>query len=183
MRAAASPPDPQDPTAARLSHPGSLNDLLLYRLSRLLSVAGAPVIRLCEGHYGITRREWRILSLLSQEEGLLSSQLAERAQLDRARTSKAITSLVSKSLVQRRARAGDRRQAALVLTEAGRGLVHALFPQVAQINRQVLSVLDAQDVARLDVALQRLQAQAETLLAGAQDALPKADRRRRGQRG
>lgn len=52
------------------------------------------VIRLCEGRLGITRREWRIIALLAQDEGLLSSQLAERAQLDRARTSKAITSLV-----------------------------------------------------------------------------------------
>lgn len=175
-------PKPEIP-AARLSQPASLNDMLLYRLSRLLSVAGAPVIRLCEGHYGITRREWRILSLLSQDEGLLSSQLAERAQLDRARTSKAITSLVTKALVQRQTRAADRRQAALVLTDDGRALVRTLFPQVAQINREVLAVLDAQEVARLDAALQRLQAHAEILLAGAQDALPKADRRRRGQRG
>lgn len=179
MRSAA--PKPEAP-AMRLARPASLNDLLLYRLSRLLSVAGAPVIRLCEGNYGITRREWRILSLLSQEEGLLSSQLAERAQLDRARTSKAITSLVAKALIQRHTRAGDRRQTALVLTDAGRALVQTLFPQVAQINRQVLAVLDEEEVNRLDAALQRLQAQAETLLAGAQDALPKADRRRRGQR-
>lgn len=168
--------------ATRLSQPATLNDMLLYRLSRLLSVAGAPVIRLCEGHYGITRREWRILSLLSLREGLLSSQLAERAQLDRARTSKAITSLVAKALVQRRTLAGDRRQAALVLTDAGRALVRELFPQVAGINREVLSVLSAADVAQLDATLQRLQDHAEQLLARAHDALPKADRRR-GQRG
>lgn len=175
-------PVPRPAAATRLSQPDTLNDMLLYRLSRLLSVAGAPVIRLCEGHYGITRREWRILSLLSLQEGLLSSQLAERAQLDRARTSKAITSLVAKALVQRRTLAGDRRQAALVLTDAGRALVRKLFPQVAGINREVLSVLSAADVAQLDATLQRLQDHAEQLLARAQDALPKADRRR-GQRG
>ena len=48
----------------RLSAPQGLDDLLLYRLSRLLGVAGAPVIRLCEGQFGITRREWRVLALL-----------------------------------------------------------------------------------------------------------------------
>jgi DNA-binding MarR family transcriptional regulator len=82
------------PLASRLGAPAALDDVLLYRISRLLATAGSMVIRLCEGRYGITRREWRVLALLAQEEGLLSSQLAERAQLDRARTSKAISSLV-----------------------------------------------------------------------------------------
>ena len=55
------------PLPARLASPGSLDDLLLYRINRLLSVAGSMVIRLCEGRFGITRREWRVLALLAQE--------------------------------------------------------------------------------------------------------------------
>lgn len=164
--------------SSRLSAPQSLDDLLLYRLSRLLGVAGAPVIRLCEGQFGITRREWRVLALLARDEGLLSSELAERAQLDRARTSKAITSLVAKKLLHREARPGDRRQAALALTQNGRALYEALFPLVLQINRDLLACLAGVDVARLDAALDALQQRAETL-AG-QATLPKADRRRGG---
>nr|MBA2673675.1 MarR family transcriptional regulator [Ramlibacter sp.] len=68
--------------ACRLAEPAALDDLLLYRISRLRAVAGGMVVRLCEGRFGITWREWRVLALLAQEEGLLSSQLAERAQLD-----------------------------------------------------------------------------------------------------
>ncbi len=34
----------------------SIDDLLLYRLGRLSSMAGAWVVRLCEAGYGITRR-------------------------------------------------------------------------------------------------------------------------------
>ena len=40
----------------RLTHPVAANDLLMYRLNRLLAVAGSLVVRLCEGGYGITRR-------------------------------------------------------------------------------------------------------------------------------
>ena len=82
--------------------PSELDDLFLYHLARLMSSAGTMVVRLCEGRYGITRREWRVLALLAQDEGLLSSQLAQRAQLDRARTSRAITSLVGKKLLRLR---------------------------------------------------------------------------------
>lgn len=164
------------PSAPRLLDPVTLDDLLLYRISRLMGVAGTPVIRLCEGRFGITRREWRILALLIREEGLLSSQLAEKAQLDRARTSKAITSLVAKKLLQRQSRPADRRQAVLALTEAGRALYESLFPLVRQINRDLLAGLSDADIERLEVALDSLQQRAEVMLAQAE--LPKADRRR-----
>lgn len=165
------------PPLPRLSRPEAIDDLLLYRLSRLLSVGGAAVIRLCEGRFGITRREWRVLSLMAQYDGLLPSQLAERAQLDRARTSRAIGSLVSKQLLQRSPRAGDRRLADLCLTPAGRALHDALFPLVVGINQQLLEALAEAEVDALDTVLDRLQQRAEAI-SRQQTDLPKADRRK-----
>lgn len=162
----------------RLDEPAALDDLLLYRLSRLLATAGSMVIRLCEGRFGITRREWRVLALLAQHPGLMSSELADRVQLDRARTSRAVTSLVAKQLVLRQAGEADRRQARLALTPAGRELYRELFPLVTAIHRDLLGVLDARQRDTLDHALERMQAKAESLVAGAD--LPKADRRRGG---
>lgn len=159
-----------------LRQPAALDDLLLYRLSRLLSVGGSMVIRLCEGQFGITRREWRVIALLAQESELLSSQLAERIQLDRARTSRAVTSLVTKRLVRRQTGVADRRQARLALTERGRALHAALFPMVADINRGLLSPLAAEEARRLQDMLERLQQQAERMVQTT--PLPKADRRR-----
>lgn len=160
----------------RLARPAVIDDLLLYRISRLLSVAGSMVIRLCEGRYGITRREWRVLALLAAQDDLLSSQLAERAQLDRARTSRAITSLVAKKLVRRRTGAADRRQARVGLTPEGRALHEEMFPLVRQINADLLAPLAAADIARLDLQLDAIQLQADQLVGQAE--LPKADRRR-----
>ncbi|PLC06934.1 MarR family transcriptional regulator [Variovorax sp. RO1] len=153
-----------------------LDDLLLYRLSRLLAVAGSMVIRLCEGRFGITRREWRLIAVLASRGELGSSQLAEAAQLDRARTSKAVGSLVAKRLVSRTALAGDRRQVRLGLTASGQALYDELFPLVTRINAELMGTLDADDAARFDDALLRLQAHAETMIA--QAVLPKADRGR-----
>jgi DNA-binding MarR family transcriptional regulator len=59
-----------------------------------------------------------VLALLAKNEGLLSSQLAERVQLDQARTSKAVTSLAGKKLSRCHIRPGDRRKVAVVLTES-----------------------------------------------------------------
>ena len=160
-----------------LKEPSGLDDLLLYRLSRLLAVGGSMVIRLCEGRFGITRREWRVIARLAQEQELLSSELADCIQLDRARTSRAVSSLVTKKLVRRSAGVSDRRQARIALTERGRALHRELFPLVCEINRGLLAPLSAREVERLDAMLQALQQQADGMVQQATE-LPKADRRR-----
>lgn len=164
--------------ASALRQPAALDDLLLYKLSRLLSVGGSMVIRLCEGRFGITRREWRVIARLAQQQGLLSSELADSIELDRARTSRAVSSLVEKKLVRRQTGAADRRQARLSLTDSGRAVYQALFPLVCEINRSLLDPLSADEVVRLDQMLSRLQERAAGLVASAE--LPKADRRRGG---
>ena len=161
-----------------LRDPHDLDDLLLYKLSRLLSVGGSMVIRLCEGRFGITRREWRVIARLAQEQDLLSSELAARIQLDRARTSRAVTSLVGKKLVRRQPGTAARRQARLALTEKGRALHRELFPLVSEINRGLLAPLSAREAVRLDAMLARMQLRAQDMVAGSAHDLPKADRRR-----
>ncbi len=159
----------------------SIEDLLLYRLGRLSSVAGAMVVRLCEGGYGITRREWAVVAQLYENGSLPPSALAERMHRDRARTSRTLTALVQKQLVLRTIPANDRRSALVSLTPAGRQLYDALMPQIQAINSQILKALQPDEAARFDEALERLQARAETLVTELSPDLPKANRRQ-GQR-
>ncbi|MDO5623311.1 MAG: MarR family transcriptional regulator [Pseudomonadota bacterium] len=153
-------------TDSTLSDPRRLEDLLLYRLARLLAAGSVPVVRLCECEWGITRREWRVLAVLVRSEGCLSSSLAEAAGLDRTRTSRAVTRLADKGLVRREPRAGNRREVALFLTERGRKAHDELLPGIAAINRELVGALDADALRQLDGALARLQTQAEQLRAG-----------------
>lgn len=163
-------------TTSRLGDPQSIEDLLLYRLIRLTSVAGSPVIRMCEGQHGITRREWRMMAVLQFHGPLLSSELADRAGLDQARTSRAITGLVEKKLLDRLALPGDRRRVRISLTPAGADLYALLFPEVARLNQEILSVLSPEEMDVLDELINRLQARAVQHVAEAN--LPKANRRR-----
>ena len=163
-----------------LRHPQQLNDLLLFRLHRINATAGPLVMRMCERDYGITRREWRVLAVLEKEQGILPSQLAERVQLDRARISRAITSLVGKRLVAREPKPGNRREAVLTLTDKGQQVYDGMLPLAVDINRALTAVLTPDDARRLDAMLDRMQARAEGLVADAE--LPKADRRRGGTR-
>lgn len=150
----------------RLTQPKSLDDMLLYVLWQLQAAARRPVVRLCEAEFGITRREWRMLAQLAVSEGMLSSALAERAELDRAQTSRAVSALVQKGLVARTPRPGNRREVLLHLTGRGRALYDALLPRVAAINQELLSVLNESEVATLEALVQRLRVQAERMGEG-----------------
>lgn len=164
--------------AARLRHPKALGDLLIYRLGRLYATAGAMTLRVCEGEFGIPRREWRLLAVLGECGELQPSDLARRAELDRARTSRALTALQAKGLVERQTVASDRRLARVTLTAQGRELHARMLPRVAAINGALLAEFGDAGVAQLDELLGALQRQALQLLEAS--AWPKADRRRGG---
>lgn len=146
-----------------LRDPHTLDELLNYRLLRLYAASVAPVTRLMEGRWGISRREWRLLALLAAFGTLSPSALAQRAHLDRPRTSRAITSLVAKRLAERSTERGDARRARIVLTDAGQQLYREVFPQVAAINARVMTVLDDGTAQALDRALEQLTAHAVQL--------------------
>ena len=167
-------PNP-DAAIPRLAWPEVLDDLLLYRLSRLQAAAGGVVLRYCEGRFGITRREWRVLAILAAHGPMGSSALAAHAHLDRPRTSKAVTALAGKKLVSRTSRANDARQVVIALTAAGLALHQNFFPLVSQINQDVLAALTPAEVVLLHSMLERLQRNADVMAA--QDGLPLADRR------
>lgn len=154
--------------------------MLLYRMNRVRAVGGGVVLRLCEGQFGVTRREWVLLALLALLRGggpVSSSGLAARADLDKSATSKAIVKLVAKQLVRRSPRAGDRRYAELELTAEGHALFDRMMPVMEDINAQLLGSLSAREVSTLDGLLDRLL-DAAVELSDSPTPWPSVDRRR-----
>lgn len=153
-----------------------MGELFLYRLSRLQAVAVAPVGRLCQARYGVSRREWRLIVVLARHGPVLSSELADFAQLDRARTSRIVTALVDLRLVAREVMPSDRRQARVSLTAKGQALYDEFLPVVVELNRQLLLALEPEEIAQLDGLMDRLAERAKAHLAALD--LPKQPRSR-----
>lgn len=153
-------------------------DLFLFRINRLAAIAGRPLTRLCEGRYGIARREWRLIVVLSQEGPLTSTDLARRASVEPPRASRAITVLVEKGLAERIARPGDRRYIEIHLTESGHQVYEELYPTVVDLNAHLLSGLRHDERAVLEQLWQRLEDSAAHL-TDAVPSLPKTNRRRK----
>ncbi|WP_288251819.1 MarR family transcriptional regulator [uncultured Hydrogenophaga sp.] len=151
----------------RLLYPERQADFLLYRLYRIHITAGRKVVQMCEARHGMTRREWRVLSFLAENEGVLSSELAERAMLDRARTSRTITSLAGKRLIERRPKPHDRREVQIFLSEEGRRVHQDIFPRIAAVNHALVEGLSSQQRQALDALVAHVQAQADAMIDGA----------------
>jgi len=148
---------------ASLRAPKRMAQFINFRLQALFAQSGAPVVRLLEGRYGITRREWRLLAWLAESGPLSPSALADAAQLDRARTSRAIGELTRKKLIHRVAEPRDPRRAIVSITGAGQALYARIFPEVAAINTQLVEVLDDEELKVLDAVLERLTSHARVL--------------------
>lgn len=152
-------------------------DLFLFRLNKLSAVTGRPLIRLCEGKYSITRREWRLIVVLAQEGALLSTELARMASIEPARTSRAVTILVTHGLAERVPRPNDRRCVEIHLTDSGHQIFQDLYPVVEQLNAKLLSVLSTAEREQLEAVFARLENAASDLSEITQN-LPKVNRRR-----
>jgi len=168
-----------------MTNPGhpeiDLSKLFNYKLWKLASVAGAPVIRLLEGRYGVSRQEMSLLSVVAREGVISPSELAARIALDRPRASKAIKILISKCLLVRQQAPGTNRRYLLELTPAGWDLVSEAFPQVLAINERVISCLDPKTRFLFEQTLQALTEHALTLNQELVSEV-KANRRRAGRK-
>lgn len=163
-------------TAQSLLAPQGLDDLLMYRLARVVRASGGMVTRLVEGGFGITRREWGVVASLYPIQDIISSALADRLQLDRVRTSRSLQGLVKKGLVTCRRGDADKRVVHVSLTNAGRQLYEQLFPRIAQLNTELLATLEAAHIDVLAQCLQRLESQGHAMSAMGR-VTDKADRR------
>ena len=166
----------------RLQDPLQHDDLLNYQLKHLLNLGGAPAIRLCEGRYGVTRQEWRLVAALTEGGAMSPSSLAERVDFDPARVAKTLASLVDKGFVRRVPNTDDRRRASVATTAAGKRLYAQLFPQLASINRRLMEVLDEKEASLLEDFLSRLTERARQVYVSGGGIDARADRRHGGSR-
>ncbi|HXE49058.1 MAG TPA: MarR family transcriptional regulator [Ramlibacter sp.] len=147
-----------------LEKPKRIDELLNYRLARLLALSSAPGIRLFEGGYGVSRREWSLVGMVAVHGPMSPSELAALAHLDRPRVSRVISQLVINGLLARSHVPNDRRRAQIAITAPGQKLYEEVFPQVARINKAVLGALTPDQLAAFDEALHILTRSAEELV-------------------
>ncbi|MGB3430980.1 MarR family winged helix-turn-helix transcriptional regulator [Achromobacter sp.] len=158
-----------------------LADMLMYRLYQAWSQSNPVFLRLCEGRFGITRREWRVLACAVEGGIMNSAELAAAAKLDLTRTSRTLGALCEKGWLRRLHDSVDRRVVRVEATADGIARYDALLPEVSHLNDLLVQDLSDDEVALLRDFLGRIEQRGRRM---AEDNLvsEKASRREGGTR-
>lgn len=158
---------PLDLSTTESEHHGdvpTLQDMTMFRLYQAWSKANPIFTRLCEGRFNITRREWRILATAISHSTLTSAALADAADLDTVRTSRAISTLCEKGWLQRRRARHDARVVLIEASTAGRKLYQQIMPIITELNAQITQDLNEQELRILRAGLDKITLRAQAML-------------------
>ncbi|QGZ63427.1 MarR family winged helix-turn-helix transcriptional regulator [Paraburkholderia acidisoli] len=146
------------------SAPTDLRQLTSFQLRQLTNIYTKGSSSVYERRFGLTLNEWRCIALLQHSAGMSLNRLAEQAQFDRGLTSRIVTALEARGVLQRGTDEKDARGVVIALTETGRELVREVFPVAAQLNERLLSALTRAERAALPGIIDKLTHQARVML-------------------
>ena len=133
-----------------------------YRFSMLSTMTTRAIAALFRRH-GLTDLGWRVFSLIGHYEPVHPSHIAKRASFDPDKVTRAVDRLVRVGLVARSVDSADRRRIILKVTPRGRRVYDEIERTRRSMEKEFLSVLDAEELKAFLAALGKLEAQARKL--------------------
>jgi DNA-binding MarR family transcriptional regulator len=106
---------------------------------------------------GVTRPQWRVLTLLARREGINQGGMAELLEVEPITLSRMIDRLQESGLVERRADPNDRRAWQLFLTDKAAPIIAQLKVWAGELFDEALEGLDESEERQLTALLERLQ--------------------------
>jgi DNA-binding MarR family transcriptional regulator len=106
--------------------------------------------------HDVNPRQFSVLSLLEDDPGLSSAQLARLMLVTPQSMSESLALLLDAGLVERRAEPSPGRSVALDLTAAGRGLLKRAYPLVFAADAESFRALTENEKVQLGRLLRKL---------------------------
>ena len=103
----------------------------------------------------VSEEQWRVLQVLSDEQGRSMGELAERVLMNHPALTKNIDRLVSRSLVQRATDAHDNRKVLVYISDIGLEMVHRLKVNVDAHHGAVEEAMGPRKVEQLKKLLKQ----------------------------
>jgi len=122
---------------------------ILNDVARLLRTAFDRRVR----SLGLTRSQWWVLNHLFRNNGVTQSELADMLEVEKATLGRLLDRLEQKGWVRREADAADRRVRRVFLTEEVEPALKAMRAAAAELRRDALAGLSAEDQTRFVDAL------------------------------
>jgi DNA-binding MarR family transcriptional regulator len=106
---------------------------------------------------GVTRPQWRVLSVLLRHEGINQGGLADLLEVEPITLCRMVDRLQEGDLVERRSDPADRRAWRLYLTTKARGLLEQLRPLAENLFDDAMDGLTSDEQAQMMASLDRVR--------------------------
>jgi DNA-binding MarR family transcriptional regulator len=129
-----------------------------FRLNRLAAEVSAALSSEYQERYGLDIPEWRVLATLGFRNDACTAQyIAHCTRTHKSTISRAVTSLMTRQLVERVENEDDRREFALRMTRKGQALYEELIPRLKRKEQEILSCLSAQERREFALMLGKIE--------------------------
>jgi len=106
---------------------------------------------------GLSRPQWRVLTMLRRHEGINQGGLAELVEVEPITLCRMVDRLQEAGLVERRANPADRRAWLLHLTDKARALLEEMRPMAFSLFDDAMAGLDSAERSDLFRMLERIR--------------------------
>lgn len=131
-------------------------DNLLALVHVLSSLINRAFYAKLHARHGISTASWRILLTLLNHPGATAVEINDRWAMEKMAVSRAIRQLERRSWIRRVVQTHDRRSYSLYVTAKGRAICRAVLPDANARYREIVSCMDAKELAALDLSLVKL---------------------------
>ena len=129
-----------------------------FRLNRLAAEVSAALSSEYRERYGLDIPEWRVLATLGFRNEACSAQyIAHCTRTHKSTISRAVTTLMTRQLIERVENADDRREYRLRMTRKGSLLYEELIPRLLRKEADILSCLSSREQKDFAVMLGKIE--------------------------
>lgn len=132
------------------------DEFLPYLFTRITYHLNQELLRDLQKH-NINISRWRVLAVLSINDGLTISQMANAAMMEQSALSRTIIKMEEEKLIKRTLYEADNRYVLVNLTKAGRALFDALHPVVRRRQELCIKNMSPRDVEQLISLVKRVK--------------------------
>lgn len=134
----------------------TLDAFLPYRCAVLAEKISRALSKLYTERFGLSIPEWRIMANLGVHGVLSPQQAAQLGNMDKAKVSRAIASMVASGLLVRDPDPTDNRAALLRLSDRGVAVYRDIAPLALDWERELLAALTPDEAAALHSSFDKL---------------------------
>ncbi len=142
----------------------NLPEFFPYKLTQLQAKISNTIADIYTGKFDLSRQEWRILAALGGGSELSAKQIGLQTNLEKMPASRAISKMLSQSLIVKAIDKNDKRSSLLKLTAKGHEMYQQIVPMAVQREQELLSIFSKEEVYQLNQLMDKLVIHSEKIL-------------------